>query len=392
MTQPPRRLPQSRPQRPNFRRTDLPRGQPPAPRPAKSPTPKSAPAPEIPEAVFVADVAEGLERIAASELRRRFDDRFERLDKGERTGEMRFTYVGNPYQLTTLQTVQAVYAVQHFAVPRPKALLGHQHFTALLNQIRAIRDLSPPEAYRTLHINAAGSESSVMKRLRDELAKAAGLEPAPDEGDLLIRLRHPPGEDGAWEALLRLSPRPLATRAWRVCNREGALNATIASAMAFLTQPKPDDVFLNLLCGTATLLIERLAQEDAQSAVGYDEDESALDCARRNVEAAGLADKIKLNRGDARDLPVAAKSVDAICADLPFGHLVGSHEGNVELYPAVLREAARVLKPGGRCVIISHEVRLMESLLDDSPHWATEQVIRVAQGGLNPRIFVLVRK
>lgn len=364
---------------------------PPVERPERKPAPKPEP-PEPPEGTFIADVAEGLERIAFSEMRRKFDERIERLDKGERPGEIRFSYVGNPYQLLKLQTAQSVYFVQHFAVPRPKALLGHQHFTALLKQIAAIRDLSPEGAYTTLHINAAGSESSVMKRLRDELAAATKLQPADEEGDLLVRLRHPPGDEESWEALIRLTPRPLATRAWRVCNREGALNATIANAMAFLTQPKPDDVFLNLLCGTATLLIERLALDDAKSAVGYDEDESALDCARRNVEAAGLSDKIRLNRGDARDLPIAAKSVDTICADLPFGHLVGSHEGNVELYPAVLREAARVLKPGGRCVIISHEVRLMESLLDDSPHWAIEQVIRVAQGGLNPRIFVLVRK
>lgn len=368
---------------------------PPIQRPERKPKPAPPPKPEPPEpaeGTFIADVAEGLERIALSEMRRRFEERIERLDEGERPGEIRFTYVGNPYQLLKLQTVQAVYRVQHFAVPRPKALLGHQHFTALLKQIAAVRDLSPEGAYTSLHINAAGSETSVMKRLRDELAAAARLQPADDEGDLLIRLRHPPGDDESWEALIRLSPRPLATRAWRVCNREGALNATIANAMAFLTQPKPDDVYLNLLCGTGTLLIERLALESAKSAIGYDEDESALDCARRNVEAAGLSDKIQLRRGDARDLPLAAKSVDTICADLPFGHLVGSHEGNLELYPAVLREAARVLKPAGRCVIISHEVRLMESLLEDSPHWTTGQIIRVEQGGLNPRIFVLVRK
>ena len=86
--------------------------------------------------------------------------------------------------------------------------------------------------------------------------------------------------------------------------------------MAFLTQPKPEDVFLNITCGSGTLLIERLAQETAQSATGYDLDQSALDCAQRNVEAAGLADKVSLRAGDVRSLPLADKSVDAICGDL----------------------------------------------------------------------------
>jgi tRNA (guanine6-N2)-methyltransferase len=305
---------------------------------------------------------------------------------------LQFNYTGNLYQLLKLQTVQAVYLLRQYPIPRPKAFLGDQHFKGLLGQIVAIRDLSPKDAYHNLYISAAGSESSVMLRLRDELAAKTGLQASSEEGDLLIRLRHPPGDDSSWEALVRLSPRPLATRSWRVCNWEGALNATIAHAMAFLTDPKPNDVFLNMACGSGTLLIERLAQEGAESAVGYDLDSLALACAQRNVEAAGLADRISLRQGDIRELPLADKSVDAICADLPFGHLTGSHEGNLELYPAMLKEAARIAKRDARCVILSHEVRLMESLLEDSPLWETQQVIRVAQGGLYPRIFVLRRR
>ena len=347
---------------------------------------------EIPEYLCEADVAEGLEKIARREIRTLFEDRVEWIEQTEKPGNLRFTYVGNLFQLTKLQMVQAIYVVRQYPIPRPKALLGDQHFKGLLAHIAAVRELSPEGAYKNFFISAAGSESSVMKRIKEELAAKIGLEPVSDEGDLLIRLRHPPGDNQSWESLIRITPRPLATRAWRVCNREGALNAAVANAMAFLTQPKPDDVFLNITCGSATLLIERLAQETAQSATGYDLDQSALDCARRNVEAAGFADRVSLRQGDVRSLPLADKSVDAICGDLPFGHLVGSHEGNLELYPELLREAARVTKPGGRCVLLSHEVRLMESLVDDLPMWDLEQNIRVALGGLYPRIYVLKRR
>ncbi len=352
---------------------------------------KVPPPPVIPTFTCEADVAEGLERIARRELRTRFEDRVEFDDQQLKPGVLRFSYTGNLYQLTRLQMIQAVYLVQHYPIPRPKALLGDQHFKTLLAQIAAVREVSSPDAYKTFNISAAGSESSVMRRLRDELAARIGLQPA-DEGDLLIRLRHPPGSDEGWETLVRLSPRPLATRAWRVCNREGALNATVAHAMAFMTQPHSEDVFLNMACGSGTLMIERLAQGGAKEILGYDIDPQALECARQNIEAAGLSEQVKLRLGDARDLPLGNKSVDAICADLPFGHLVGSHDDNLILYPALRKEAARGAKRGARCVLISHEVRLLEGLLDESAVWDKQQVIRVALGGLYPRIFVLQRR
>jgi 23S rRNA G2445 N2-methylase RlmL len=336
---------------------------------------------------------EGLEWVTREELLERFGERVELVSEGERKpGMLRFDYVGNLYQLTRLQSVQAVYLSRTFPIPRPKALLGDQYFKALLAMIAAVRELSPADAYQTFYISAAGSESSVMNRLKEELAAKTGLKPAFEEGDLLIRIRRPIDEDDGWEVLMRLSPRPLATRPWRVCNREGALNAVVARAMVLLTLPTPEDVFLNVACGSGTLLIERAAYGPAHSLTGYDLDEAALQCAARNVEAAGFADRIKLNLGDATDLPLPGKSVDVLCADLPFGHLIGSHDENKALYPALLREAARVAKPGARFALITHEVRLMEDLLEDSADWEAIQTIRVALGGLYPRVFLLRRK
>ncbi|PZS02444.1 MAG: hypothetical protein DLM69_04080, partial [Candidatus Chloroheliales bacterium] len=198
--------------------------------------------------------------------------------------------------------------------------------------------LHPAGTFATLRLSAAGEESAVMSRLRDELAARFDLRPASDEGDLLLRLRpaaplptsprprrgegdniappnpllqgksapHPSSqatEQGkqrfastnsnlkpqtsalGWEVLTRISPRPLVTRAWRVSNMPGALNATVAYAMVKLTKPRPDDVFLNLACGSGSLLIERLATVRARLAIGCDIDRAALNHAAANLAA-----------------------------------------------------------------------------------------------------------
>lgn len=350
----------------------------------------AAPIPRRYEAV----VAEGLEQIARRELAVHLEKRvtLHRIPKsGAEPGVFRFDYLGGLRALLRMRTIQSIYLVRHYKVPRPRALLGDEHFRQLQADIALIQGVHSPKAFKTFHISAAGEDSSVMQRLRNELALRTGLDPDPDEGDLLIRLRKATHGPEGWEALLRISPRPLNTRQWRVCNLEGALNATVAHAMALMTDPQPFDVFLNLACGSGTLLVERLACAPVKRAIGCDTSPEALACARENIEAANLTNKVELQPWDACNLPLKDASVDALCADMPFGHLVGSHQDNVTLYPAVLTEAARVTRPGALFSLITHEIKLMEELLANSTEWQAVSVQRVALGGLYPRIFVLQR-
>ena len=106
--------------------------------------------------------------------------------------------------------------------------------------------------------------------------------------------------------------------------------------------------------------------------------------------AAGAKQHVTLHRGDGRALPLPDHSVNAITADLPFGHLVGSHAENVRLYPLILQEAARVARPHAFFGIITHEVRLMEQLLAaEDCAWTVEKTLKVELGGLHPRMYVL---
>lgn len=352
------------------------------------------PTPQTPIYRCEAAVTGGLEAIAWKELRaisgpqiRPLTPPATRID----TGSLAFEYSGDLRALLRLKTVLSVFLVKSFAVPRPRALLGDEQFRALSGQIATIRRLFPPDAFQTLYLNAAGSETAVMNRLKDELAQQSGLRVALDDGDLVLRLRRATGGEG-WEALIRLSPRPLSARPWRVCNMEGALNATVAHTMALFTRPDPHDTFVNLACGSGSIMIERLSCAPARRVIGCDTSAEALACAQANLAASGHRSPVELHTWDAGTLPLPDRSVDALGADLPFGHLVGSHQANLELYPRIVREAARVAKPGSPFVLITHEVKLMEGLLAASDAWETREVMRIALGGLHPRIFVLRRR
>lgn len=347
-----------------------------------------------------ADVVAGLEALAQDELGRR---------AGQitpiRPGILQFTSADDLGDLLRLRTVLSVYLLQRFDVPRPRALLGEQNLRAMFDQIDRVLGLLPPGAYRTFMLGAAGSGSAVMTRLKDAIAEHTGLREVEMEGDLLIRIRPtsnaqfptPVGSrrDRGWDVLVRLSPRPLATRDWRVCNTPGSLQATVAHAMVMLTRPRTTDVYLNLCCGSGTLLIERALAGPAAQLIGCDVDRDVLICASRNIAAyrrlaSARAAEIKLHDWDATQLPLPDAGVDALAADLPFGHRTGSHADNTALYPALMREAARVAKPGARFVLITAEVRLMEHVLQQLPTlWTCERSLRVNLGGLQPIIHVL---
>ena len=196
-----------------------------------------------------------------------------------------------------------------------------------------------------------------------------------------------------------MSPRPLAARRWRVCDMPGALNGTVANTMMGLTHPSGTDRLVNLACGSGTLLIERLSLGPVQGAVGCDIDAGALDYTRRNLVASGNASMVSLVRCDAGRLPLPTAWATTVCADLPFGMLIGSHQTNKVLYPRLLNEAARLTKDGGRLAIITQEVRLFEHLARErADHWTMIRVIPIKLPAstrarhIRPRIYMLLRR
>lgn len=282
-----------------------------------------------------------------------------------------------------VRCAQSEFVVLSFAVPRPKALLGQQYFDEITRTAQTIMRM---HSFTTLQIDAAGSDSTVMQRIATELSQRLHLTVVATEGEFVVRIRP---FQGGWQVLLRTTPRPLGTRQWRVCNMPGALNAVVAAAMVRWAGVYQDDRILNIGAGSATLLIERALVAPAAQLIGCDIAQEALACAAQNIAAANLQDRIHINDWDATNVPLPDHSIDLIMADLPFGQLIGTHQRNTALYPAVISECQRLLSPHGRMVLISHEIRLLYQSLQAHAGLRIVDEIQVEVGGMHPVMYLV---
>lgn len=331
----------------------------------------------VPAETYEAEVLPGLEPFAEAELKGLSGVTQVQREKGA----VRVWFLGDASRLSGLRTVVAVYRLLHFAVPRPKALLGHEHISRLTSTIAELRR---HETFTSFRLSAAGSDSAVFTRFSEMLTRETGLSHK-DEGELLVRVRR--GQSG-WEVLLRLTPRPLSARAWRVCNLTGGLNATLASAMLGAAGIKPTDRVFNPMCGSGTLLVEGALGFAPARLVGCDLDTATLKCSAQNLASAGV--EAELLELDATATGLEPGSFEVIVTDPPWGDAVGSHSGNAELYPALLRECARLAAPGARLVLLTHELKLFERVLAEQTFWRAETSFQAFHSGHYPRAYLLL--
>ena len=175
----------------------------------------------------------------------------------------------------------------------------------------------------------------------------------------------------------------------------GALNATVASVMASLVRPRPNEHVLNLCCGSGTLMIERLGLGAAGSVTGVDISADALDCADANMRAAGHRASVSLLQEDCINLSLPDASIDTITADLPFGMLQDGSGDIASLYRSALAESARVATRNGSLVVITTRRRAILSAIKEASHWNLANGIPVSiphrRGYIKPHIYLLRR-
>jgi demethylmenaquinone methyltransferase/2-methoxy-6-polyprenyl-1,4-benzoquinol methylase len=102
--------------------------------------------------------------------------------------------------------------------------------------------------------------------------------------------------------------------------------------------------YLDVGCGTGDVALEILRQAPGSKVVGIDPSQEMLFRGQIKISAAGLTDSISLVLGDALDLKFEDNSFDGAITSFCIRNVTDRRQG--------LREINRVVRPGGRLVIL----------------------------------------
>lgn len=165
---------------------------------------------------------------------------------------------------------------------------------------------------------------------------------------------------------LRLSDRTMRHRLYKEDHILASLRPTVAGGMVHLAGVGPGMTVLDPMCGAGTILAEtievakRRGKAGRVTVLGGDIDPNAMFVTGQNLDNVGPA---VLARWDSRRLPLEHESVDRIVCNPPFGKQLVSPDEIPPLYAACAAEWNRVLRPGGRAVLLAMEQDALETPL-----------------------------
>ena len=153
--------------------------------------------------------------------------------------------------------------------------------------------------------------------------------------------------------------------------------SAVESAIARAAGPGPFDRVVDLGTGSGRMLT--LLGPKARMSIGLDLSQNMLNIARANVVKAGL-DKVELRHGDIFATRLPNQSADLVLVHQVLHYLVDP--------AAAVAEAARLVSPGGKLLIVDFAPHDLEQLRDEHQHrrlgFADEEIGRwLAEAGLD---------
>ena len=230
-------------------------------------------------------------------------------------------------------------------------------------------------------------KDAICDRFRDE----TGRRPSVDRASPDVRI-HAFLEEAKGALYLDTSGEPLFKRGWRSGRTEAPLRENLAAGLVLLSGWKPEEPFLDPMCGGGTILAEAAAMARGRppganrsfgfeklkvfdlkrwneirkhkteppkhqlQLFGSDNDPRAITEAKRMLAAAGVERWVKLERADLLERAAPAAS-GVMIANPPYGERIGSSEELARFYPA-LGDALKKRFAGWGCHFFTADLRL----------------------------------
>jgi tRNA (guanine6-N2)-methyltransferase len=192
---------------------------------------------------------------------------------------------------------------------------------------------------------------------------------------------------------MRLSDKTMRHRTYKYEHLPASIRPTIAAAMVRLADLKPNQVVLDPMCGAGTLLAEAFLSTKGNKTsagatwqmrfLGGDIEASHVRAALANLRQFHVTD---VRPWDVRALPLEDASIDRILCNPPFGKQLSTPEEIVPLYRESMREMDRVLRPGGKVVLIVADAQAMRSAIE-RVGWKQERQVQLRM--LGQRAFIV---
>jgi len=189
-----------------------------------------------------------------------------------------------------------------------------------------------------------------------------------------------------------LSHEPLSLR--RYMPTPG-LRCTVAWAMVSMARqaatPSSSHQFLVVdpMCGAGTVVCEAVSGWDDALGLCIDNNPEQLTLCRRNVDTANIGGRVGVVLGDVKTMPLRDHVADAVVVDAPFGLKHKTTEDLAYIYDCLVREASRVLRVGGACVVLTSKPQLiLQSAKRDNVHLRLLKQHQLRLGVLDATICV----
>ncbi len=286
--------------------------------------------------------------------------------------------------LMNLRSVTNVYITRREAELNPHFISKHKAILGgIIDTVLRVNTTS----FKSYKLSCAGTQSKEVKAIQRFIAETFKVTVAED-ADLEVSIGK---VADIWEVGVRLTPRPLSLRMYKVANIKGGLNPTIAYAMNTFCKLDTKTSYLNIFSGSATLLIEAAISNPDLKLFGFDIDGKSNALAVTNIKKAGFIKKIHLKTADIFKKPDLGK-FDVVTSDLPFGMQVSKGEDLGKLYQSFIHYCEETLEPNGVLIMYTSEYTVLEEILNKSKFNITQTIdlkLPTSIGAyLYPKIFI----